>query len=134
MERLRGVHPDLVKVVIETSETSSINFFVIEGIRSPARQAELFAQGRTTQGAIVTRTMLSRHLTGHAVDLGITVGDKLTWEPRYYEKLADAMLQNAAKFDISIKWGGTFKNSKGTLQPDSPHFELSRAFYPDKLT
>ncbi len=64
--RLKGVHPDLVGVVLEALAVSPINFMVTEGLRSPRRQAELVRAG-------ASRTLNSRHLTGHAVDLAAFV-------------------------------------------------------------
>lgn len=61
-KHLQGVHGDLVKVVRKALEYSTVDFAVIEGVRTKARQAQLFKQG-------ATKTMNSRHLTGHAVDL-----------------------------------------------------------------
>lgn len=58
--RLQGVHPDLVRVV--ELARKSVPFIVTEGIRTRARQVDLVARG-------ASRTMNSRHLTGHAVDL-----------------------------------------------------------------
>ncbi len=49
-ERLNGVHPDLVKVVERAIEISTVDFAVLEGFAS--------------------QTLNSRHITGHAVDLG----------------------------------------------------------------
>ena len=47
---------------------------VVEGVRTPERQAQLFAQGRTAPGAVVTWTMNSRHLHGRAADLMVDGG------------------------------------------------------------
>ncbi len=58
-KNLQGVHPDLVKVVERAIEITKQDFVVIEGLRSEARQRELLAKG-------ATRTLNSRHLTGHA--------------------------------------------------------------------
>ncbi len=44
---LVGVHPDMVAVVKRAIEISPADFMVIEGVRTPERQAELYAQGRT---------------------------------------------------------------------------------------
>ena len=60
-ERMQGVHTHLVRVVIEARKAAP--FIVMEGLRSRERQAKLVALG-------ASRTMNSRHLTGHAVDLG----------------------------------------------------------------
>ena len=65
--RLEGVHPDLVRVVERAIELTEVDFTVLEGLRNVSRQKELVAAG-------ASQTMNSRHLTGHAVDLGALVG------------------------------------------------------------
>ena len=63
-KKLTGVHPDLVRVVERAIEITDTDFAVIEGLRSPERQRELVAAG-------ASKTLRSRHLTGHAVDLAV---------------------------------------------------------------
>lgn len=122
MQRLHGVHPDLVKVIEKAAVTSPIQFFVIEGMRTEG-QEEINVQNGKSQ------TMDSRHLFGLAVDLGITLNGVLTWDVPSYTKLADIMLAAAASLNIPIVWGGSWKTLK-----DYDHFELNRNFYPDHTT
>lgn len=61
LKRLEGVHPDLVRVVRRARLTA--RFMVIEGLRTLDRQRQLVEEGNS-------KTLRSRHLTGHAVDLG----------------------------------------------------------------
>jgi len=117
IDRLSGVHPDLVAVVKLAIELSDINFQVIEGVRSKARQEQLFKAG-------ASQTLNSRHLTGHAVDLAALVNDSIRWDWPLYFKIADAMKQAASQLKISIEWGGDWRTFK-----DGPHFELSRKIY-----
>lgn len=60
--RLAGVHPDLVAVVEAAIRRTEVDFMVTEGLRDPGRQAALVRAG-------ASRTLNSRHLTGHAVDV-----------------------------------------------------------------
>lgn len=115
---LRGVHPDLVKVVKRAIAISEVDFTVIEGVRSKDRQRQLLQHG-------ASQTINSRHLTGHAVDLGALVGGKLSWSWPLYEKISTAMLLAAKELSIPIVWGGSWKTIK-----DGDHFELSRSTYP----
>ena len=117
IDRLSGVHPDLVAVVQLAIQLSNINFQVIEGVRSRARQEQLVKAG-------ASKTMNSRHLTGHAVDLAALVNDSVRWDWPLYFKIADAMKQAATQLKISIEWGGDWRTFK-----DGPHFELSRKVY-----
>ena len=54
----------------ETGKTVTVN----EGVRSQDRQNALFAQGRTTDGPVVTWTRNSMHLKGLAADLVVDGG------------------------------------------------------------
>ena len=117
IDRLSGVHPDLVAVVKSAIELSDIDFQVIEGVRSKARQEQLFKAG-------ASKTLNSRHLTGHAVDLCALINDSVRWDWPLYFKIADAMKQAASQLKISIEWGGDWRTFK-----DGPHFELSRKVY-----
>lgn len=123
-EKLAGVHPDLVKVVRRALTLSPVDFKVIEGVRTLARQKELFEKK-------ATKTMNSRHLTGHAVDL---VPLPLDWNNRQaFESVAKAMQQAAKQLGIAIRWGGDWNmNGSSTDEKfyDGPHFELLRAVYP----
>lgn len=117
LSRLVGVHPDLVKVVDHAITISEIDFVVLEGMRTPERQKKLVESGASW-------TMNSRHITGHAVDLGAWVDDRVDWSWPLYAKIAAAMKNAAKDLDIPIVWGGDWK------QKDGPHFELDRKFYP----
>ncbi|RYD61794.1 MAG: M15 family peptidase, partial [Verrucomicrobiaceae bacterium] len=57
LEKLKGVHPDLVKVVKRAIELTTIDFKVGEGVRTPARQKKLVAEGKS-------KTLNSRHIPG----------------------------------------------------------------------
>ncbi|MBS7790310.1 M15 family metallopeptidase [Roseococcus sp. SDR] len=121
-ERLRGVHPDLVRVVERAREIAS--FIVVEGLRTRQRQAELFAAGKS-------KTMNSRHITGHAVDLapwdddgdGVPETGEIAWSRDAMAPVVAAMRQAAAALGIPLvhghDWGW-----------DSPHHELDRKVYP----
>lgn len=117
IDRLSGVHADLVAVVKLAIELSDIDFQVIEGVRSKARQEQLFKAG-------ASQTLNSRHLTGHAVDLAALVNDSIRWDWPLYFKIADAMKKAAAQLKIKIVWGGDWRTFK-----DGPHFELSKEVY-----
>jgi len=117
LSRLVGVHPDLVKVVDHAITISEIDFAVLEGMRTPERQKTLVESGASW-------TMNSRHITGHAVDLGAWVDDRVDWSWPLYAKIAAAMKNAAKDLDIPIVWGGDWK------QKDGPHFELDRKVYP----
>lgn len=117
-KRLEGVHPDLVAVVEAAAEVTEVDFIVTEGLRSKERQEQLVRAG-------ASKTLKSRHLTGHAVDLAAKVGNEVRWDWPLYHKLAAAMKDSAAALGIEIEWGGDWKSF-----PDGPHFQLPWATYP----
>lgn len=116
-DRLNGVHVDLVRVVERAIEITAVDFGVIEGLRTKARQAQLVASG-------ASRTMNSRHLTGHAVDLMAYVGREGRWDWPLYPAIAHAMKQSAQELGVPIVWGGDW-----VTFIDGPHFELDRRVY-----
>ena len=117
LSRLEGVHVDLVRVVKKAAAMSSLDFTVLEGLRTAVRQKQLFDQG-------ATKTMNSRHLTGHAVDIAPMLGGTIRWDWPLYHQLA-AVVKAAAKAEnVPIQWGGDWRTFK-----DLPHFELDRRVY-----
>lgn len=126
-KRLEGVHPDLVAVVERAIEITRVDFAVIEGMRTIEKQRALVANG-------ASKTMNSRHLTGHAVDLGAWVAGELRWDWPLYRKIAVAMFEAADELGVDIVWGGDWDDdgdeSDETGLRDGPHFQLSWKEYP----
>ena len=118
LARLDGVHPDLVRVVKRAIELTPVDFGITEGLRTKERQRQLVAQG-------ASRTMNSRHLTGHAVDVVAYIGSEVRWDWPLYPRIAKAFRQAAAELKVPIEWGGDWPKLR-----DGPHFELSRKAYP----
>lgn len=123
LKRLEGVHPDLIRVVVRAIQLTPIDFTVIEGVRSWERQRELYAQGKS-------KTLNSKHLTGHAVDLAPWVRGAIPWDDwSAFDQVAKAMLQAAEQLGVAIRWGGDW-NQNGRSDDetflDGPHFELVR--------
>lgn len=118
IDRLSGVHQDLVDVVKRAIEITEVDFAVLEGVRSVARQEQLVKAG-------ASQTMKSRHITGHAVDLGAIVNGSVRWDWPLYHKIALAMKAAAIELQISMEWGGDWKTF-----PDGPHFQLTWDQYP----
>lgn len=118
LSRLEGVHPDLVRVVKKAAAMSPLDFTVLEGLRTLDRQKQLMAAG-------ATKTMNSRHLTGHAVDLAPMIGGTVRWDWPLYHQLA-AVVKDAAKAEnVPLQWGGDWRTFK-----DGPHWELPWKSYP----
>ena len=134
IEALKGVHPDMVKLMTESIKESPFDFTITEGVRTIARQQQLYAQGRTAKGIIVTNVdgvkKKSNHQPkedgfGYAVDLypfyngSVQVQDKDVI-PRL-KAIAIHIKAVAKCLGISITWGGDFKSLH-----DPPHFELKK--------
>ena len=116
--KLKGLHPDLVKVGNRAWEIAPGSFRVTEGLRTKERQKELLDAGATT-------TMNSRHITGHAVDIAAEVAGKVRWDWPLYRNLA-VVFKEAAKIEgVPIEWGGDWKSFK-----DGPHYQLPWRSYP----
>lgn len=116
--RLAGVHPALVAVVGRALCLSPVDFIVTEGLRSPERQAALVRAG-------ASRTLNSRHLTGHAVDVAALVDGRVRWDWPLYGRIAGAFKRAAVELDTPLTWGGDWKRLR-----DGPHFELRREAFP----
>ena len=115
ISKLAGVHPDLVKVIKRAIEITPVDFTVIEGLRTKEQQAYYVKKG-------VSKTMRSRHLTGHAVDIAPIIDGKVSWVMKDYKPVVDAVKQAALELKIPMEhgydWGW-----------DGPHHELSRSVY-----
>lgn len=117
--RMTGVHPDLVKVMNRAIETSETDFTVLEGVRTLATQRKYVATGKS-------KTMNSRHLTGHAIDIApLDENGDITWEWPLYHKLAEFVKQAAEDVGVTVEWGGDWKSF-----PDGPHWQLPWNKYP----
>jgi peptidoglycan LD-endopeptidase CwlK len=135
--RLAGVHPDLIKVANRAIEISAVDFMVIEGVRTPERQRDLYAQGRTKPGKKVTWTLNSNHFVnkrtgkGHAIDILVAPYD---WKQGpQWKQMADAMFAAAKELGVSIRWGADWDRDGKPYEKnetDSPHFELDPQVYP----
>jgi peptidoglycan L-alanyl-D-glutamate endopeptidase CwlK len=140
LKKFDGVHPELRRTVTRALTVSDTDFCVFEGMRSIARQKALVASG-------ASKTINSRHLTGHAVDLVPWLGG-LRWDWPLCYRVASAMRLAAIECDVNIVWGGVWDRPLHTLSEDlesevagyisrkkpaftdGPHFELNRKVYP----
>lgn len=116
--RMRGVHPALVGVIEAAIRTTPVDFLVTEGLRTPARQASLVRAG-------ASRTLDSRHITGHAVDVAAVVDGAIRWDWPLYPRIAEAIKAAAKANGVALVWGGDWPRLR-----DGPHFELDRRVFP----
>jgi peptidoglycan L-alanyl-D-glutamate endopeptidase CwlK len=129
--KLKGVHPDLVKVVMLAIQKTDIDFKVGEGVRTLARQKKLVAEGKS-------KTLNSRHIPGKdgyakAVDLWTMPNGTVTWVQADYVKLSKHVLAAAKELGVAIRWGGDWDGDGNWREEaffDGPHFELLTKVYP----
>lgn len=140
-DNLMGVSPDLVAVVERAIELTKVDFAVTEGVRTAARQRELFLKGASQIAEGGT------HVSGRAVDVVAYLGDRISWELNLYDNIADAMKQAALEKNVAVRWGAAWnvpdiRHWNGTMEEamnyyidtrrkqgqrpfiDGPHFEL----------
>lgn len=125
-KRLEGVHPDLVMVLERAIEITPIDFVVVDGVRTLEQQKKNVANG-------ASKTMNSRHLTGHAVDIAPIVDGKVSYHWPHYRILRVPMLQAAKELGIPLRSGANWdqdENWEEKGETDGPHWELPRSAYP----
>ncbi len=130
LAKLRGVHPDLVRVVLRCADDwkdADTAFIITCGVRTLAEQKVLVAKG-------ASKTMRSRHIPAangyaHAVDLAAVIKGQLRWDWPLYDRLAKAMKAAAKAEKVPLEWGGDWKTFK-----DGPHYQLPWKEYPGTKT
>lgn len=130
LESLKGVHPNLVKVMHEAIKNTPVDFTITDGGRTTAQQQALYAQGRTKPGGRVTNADGVKNKSNHqaksdgyyhAVDLYPYINGKIDFndEQGKLKEIADHIKYVARLLGVKIGWGGDWKGSW-----DKPHFEL----------
>lgn len=109
---LLEINPELALAVYLAAENASLRLRVIEGLRTRERQAELVRTG-------ASRTLNSRHLTGHAVDIVPLVEGEVRWDWPLFYPIAAAMRRASIKLEIPIRWGGVWDKPLAEL-PENP--------------
>ena len=119
-QRLLQVHPDLRRVFVELANDPTVEVViggkwrVTSGLRTIDEQRQLVLKG-------ASRTLRSRHLEGHAVDLAILVDGQAVWDVPRYARLNERVQAAARAVEVPITWGGTWKTFV-----DGVHWEISR--------
>lgn len=124
-KRLKGVHPDLVRVVRRVAKDwkdPETGWIITCGVRTVEEQKLNVAKG-------ASKTMRSRHIPAangysHAVDFACTIKGVPRWDWPLYDKLAKAVKAAAKAEKVPIEWGGDWKFK------DGPHFQLPWATHP----
>ena len=117
LRAFEGVHPDLVRVAHRALALTPTDFVITEGLRTLKRQRELLEAG-------ASRTMNSRHLTGHAIDFAPVVAGKVRWDWPLFPPIAAAFKAAAMERGVAIVCGADWVKFR-----DGPHVELDRRVY-----
>lgn len=105
-------------LLIELIRVTNLKWEITSARRTIAEQNELYAQGRTKKGAIVTKAKggQSPHNFGMAVDLCPLKLGKLWWDaPENFWLMMGELAEG-----IGLVWGGHFQSIK-----DRPHIEAA---------
>jgi hypothetical protein len=117
-DKIATLHPKIrekAKQLIDKAKNEGIDLLITSGYRTYAEQDELYKQGRTKKGAIVTNAKggQSNHNFGLAFDVVPVVNGKLDWKSTQWNKIGKIGKS------LGFKWGGNWTSIK-----DYPHFEM----------
>lgn len=123
MERLDGVDPLLIEILLEAIEISPIDFGIPQygGVRAAEEQNQLFTEGKSKCDGYIK---VGAHQFGKAFDVYAYVAGKASWDPVHLGIIAGVILSVAKRRGVKLRWGGTF-GKKGKLFKgwDMGHFE-----------
>jgi peptidoglycan L-alanyl-D-glutamate endopeptidase CwlK len=122
---LDAINAQLALVVYLAAEKCPLRLDVIEGYRTERRQAELVRAG-------ASKTMASRHITGHAVDLAPIVDGTVRWDWPLYYHIAAAMRYAAVALDVPVRWGGVWDTPLRDLPETAVDIEGAQAAYVER--
>jgi len=101
---------EYINDLLDAAADEGIELRVVSKLRSQQQQDALYAQGRTTEGPIVTWTTRSAHTSGRAVDVTIVGATEYEDDPEAWDALG------RIGEELGLKWGGSFR--------DYGHFEV----------
>jgi peptidoglycan L-alanyl-D-glutamate endopeptidase CwlK len=133
--RINLLHPqirDEVKTLVEQANkviSPKLTIRIVQGLRTIEEQNDLYAQGRTKPGKVVTNAKggSSYHNYGLAIDFAFLVdGKEISWDTSKdwdNDKIADWLEVVKIFVKAGYTWGGDFKSIK-----DMPHLEKKFGF------
>jgi len=133
--RIALLHPQIsneVKSLIEQANkviSPNLTIRIVQGLRTIEEQNDLYAQGRTKPGKVVTNAKggSSYHNYGLAIDFAFLVnGKEISWDTSKDwdgDKVADWLEVVKIFVKAGYTWGGDFKSIK-----DMPHLEKKFGF------
>ena len=125
------LHPWLnykLTLLLKQCAKKRIYLIITQGFRSKAQQDELYAQGRTKKGNIVTNAKgsdySSQHQWGIAFDIALKYdvdGDGRITDDTYNNKGIKDVAKIAKSKKVGLAWGGDWVSPV-----DTPHFYLEK--------
>jgi peptidoglycan L-alanyl-D-glutamate endopeptidase CwlK len=130
LAKLKGVHPDLVRVVMRCAndwDDEEFAFGITCGPRTLEEQKILVKNK-------ASKTLRSRHIPAangfaHAIDVVAMLEGKVRWDWPLYGRIATAMKAAAKAEKVPLEWGGDWTSLK-----DGPHYQLPWKKYPGTKT
>jgi len=130
-QREKDLHPELLRRWLQAKNTwnkarPDREIFITCSYRSPEEQNNLYAQGRTKSGSIVTNARGGQSIHNYKPALALDVafympGKKtLDWSNKLFEDFAKVFKP------LGIEWGGDWKSFI-----DRPHFQAPGAKWQD---
>lgn len=133
IKNLQTADERLQKVLYKAIVNCPVDFSISYGHRTTAAQKELYAQGRTKPGKIVTNidgvNKLSKHnyFPSKAIDIVIADTEK-AFDIATLAFVAGWIMATANELGIDITWGGNWDGDYVILTDqkliDMPHFEV----------
>jgi len=134
IKRLSTCEKKIQKVFELAIKRTEIDFGIACGERSVSEQQQLYAQGRTGPGPIVTyvdginKKSEHNYSPSRAVDIYAFVDGKATWNEKYLIYLGGVITACAIQLGVSLTWGGNWDNDGIIINDqnfqDLPHYQL----------
>lgn len=118
LERLKGINPILIDILLEASKTSPVPFGIPRdgGLRTAERQNYLYKKHRSKCDGYVKK---SYHQSGNAFDIYAIKDGRPSWNKELLTEIAEHILKVAKDMNVKLTWGGHFKNFV-----DIPHYQI----------
>ena len=104
LDRLKGISPILITILIEAAESSPIEFQIPQdgGLRTPERQNELFTAKKSLCDGY---KKLSKHQGGTAFDIFLMIDGKASWDKPRLKQVMYHIKEVALKHNVSLNLG-----------------------------
>ena len=115
VSELRSGAREACEAFLKECQAKGLDIFLTETYRSQERQNELYSQGRTTKGKVVTWTKRSKHTERCAWDV--------SFKSTGYDELGKFYDAGRIANYLGIEWGGNWKKA------DRPHFQYEKGTF-----